>query len=236
MADRLAFRSYVGGLRAAGPLMLAVAAFGVSFGVLARAAGMGVVAPIVMSATTFAGSAQFAAVSILGAGGTLASAAAAAVLLNARYGPIGLSMAPAITGPWWSRLLQSQMIVDETWALAADGRGGFRRGVLLGAGALLYVGWVGGTALGAASGDLLGDPASYGLDAAFPALFLALLVGQLSSKRSKQAAMLGAAIALALTPLSPPGVPIVAAAAACVLGLARDRPDPQDVAPVEGVP
>jgi branched chain amino acid efflux pump len=236
MADRLAFRSFADGLRAAGPLVLAVAGFGISFGVLARAAGMGVVAPIVMSATTFAGSAQFGAVSILGASGTLASAVAAAVLLNARYGPIGLSMAPAITGPWWSRLLQSQMIVDETWALAADGRGGFRRGVLLGAGVLFYVGWVGGTALGVAFGDLLGDPATYGLDAAFPALFLTLLVGQLTSRRSKQAALLGAAIALALTPLTPAGVPIVAAAGACVLGLARDRGGASGRAPVEDVP
>src|SRR4051812_40180314 len=91
-------RSYREGVRAVAPLAVAVLGFGVSFGVLARSAGMGVVAPIVMSATTFAGSAQFAAVSILGQGGTVATAVTAALLLNARYGPIGVSVAPSLEG------------------------------------------------------------------------------------------------------------------------------------------
>ena len=91
-------RSFVAGARAAAPLAIAVVAFGASFGVLARDAGMGVAAPIVMSLTTFAGSAQFAVVSVLGSGGAVAAAIVAAVLLNLRYLAIGVSVAPALRG------------------------------------------------------------------------------------------------------------------------------------------
>ena len=195
--------------------------FGVSFGLLSRTAGMGLVAPIVMSATTFAGSAQFAAASILHAGGTVAAAILAAVLLNVRYAPISISVADLFGGPAPKRLLQSQLIVDESWALAARGGGRFDRTVLLGAGLLLYPCWIGGTALGVLGGDFLGDPARLGLDAAFPALFLALLVPQLAGRRARAAAFAAAALALALVPITPPGVPIIAASAACLIGWRR---------------
>jgi 4-azaleucine resistance transporter AzlC len=214
-------RRHRDGARAAAPLAVAVGAFGVSFGVLARAEGWGLLAPIVMSATTFAGSAQFAAVSVLGAGGTLAAAVAAALLLNARYGPIGVSVAPSLHGPAWSRFLRSQLVVDESWAIAAEGHGRFDARMLVGAGLALYAAWVGGTALGAALGGALAQPETLGLDAAFPALFLSLLAPQVRSRRALGAAVLGGAIALALTPVAPPGVPIVAASLACLLGVRR---------------
>lgn len=198
---------------------MAVFGFGVSFGLLARSAGMSWLAPIVMSATTFAGSAQFAAVSIVGAGGTVTAAVLAAVLLNARYGPIGVSVAPWLEGPAWSRFLHAQLVVDESWAVAAEGEGRFDPKILVGAGLLLYAAWVLGTAVGALGGQALGDPNSLGLDAAFPALFLALLVPQLRSRRALAAAVLGGGIALGLTPVAPAGVPIVAAGAACLLGV-----------------
>jgi 4-azaleucine resistance transporter AzlC len=203
------------------PLAVAVGGFGISFGVLARAAGMGAVSPVVMSATTFAGSAQFAAVSVLDTGGSVAAAVLAAVLLNARYAPIGVSVAPSLGGPWWSRWLHGQLVVDESWVIAAEREGRFNPGVLVGAGITLYVSWVGGTLLGVLFGDLLGDPSRLGLDAAFPALFLALLAPQLTGSRPKVAATLGAAIGLALTPFTPPGVPIIAAGAACFIGWRR---------------
>jgi 4-azaleucine resistance transporter AzlC len=198
-----------------------VLGFGISFGVLARASGLGWLAPVVMSATTFAGSAQFAAVSVLGDGGTIAAAIGAALLLNARYGPVGVSVAPAIAGSWPTRLLHAQLVVDENWALAALPDGGYDRHVLLGAGATLYACWIVGTLVGSLGGDALGDPSRLGLDAAFPALFLALLVPQLRDGRRVTAAALGAGIALLLTPLAPAGVPIVAAAAACLVGVRR---------------
>jgi 4-azaleucine resistance transporter AzlC len=203
------------------PLAVAVFGFGISFGVLARSAGMGWLAPIVMSATTFAGSAQFAAVSIVDAGGTVAAAILAAVLLNARYGPIGVSVAPSLEGPAWSRFLHAQLVVDESWAVAAEGEGRFDVRILVGAGLLLYVSWVLGTAVGVLGGRILGDPNTIGLDAAFPALFLALLVPQLRSRTAVSAALLGGTIALILTPLAPAGVPVIAASAACLLGVRR---------------
>jgi 4-azaleucine resistance transporter AzlC len=202
------------------PFSIAVAGFGVSFGVLARPT-MGRVAPIVMSATTFAGSAQFAAASILSAGGTLAAAVVAAILLNARYGPIGVSVAPSLGGSVWSRLVRGQLVVDETWALSSDGRGGHDPKVIVGAGLVLYAAWVLGTTVGVLFGDLIGDPTRFGLDAAFPALFLALLVTTLDRREAWLAAALGAAIGLGLTPLTPPGVPIIAAALACLVGWRR---------------
>ena len=209
------------GARAIAPIAASALVFGVSYGVLARSAGMGDWAPIVMSATTFAGSAQFAVASVLDAAGGALAAIGAAVLLNARYAALSVAAAPWFDGPPWRRLLESQMIVDESWALSAREGGRFDVPFLVGAGLTLYPCWVGGTALGVLFGDLLGDPAALGLDAAFPALFLALLMPMVRSRRALAAALLGAAIALVLVPLAPPGVPIIAASAACLLGWRR---------------
>lgn len=203
------------------PLIPAIMGFGVSFGVLATAAGLGGGAATVMSLTTFAGSAQFAAVSIVGAGGGVAAAVVAAVLLNARYIALGVSVASVFRGPAVVRLLESQLVVDESWALGSTAPGRFDRRLLLGAGAVCYVFWSVGTAIGALGAGALGDPAALGLDAAFPALFLALLVGQLRTRRAVAAAGLGALVALVLLPWTPPGVPIIAAAAVPLLGLRR---------------
>jgi predicted branched-subunit amino acid permease len=113
-------------------------------------------------------------------------------------------------------------VVDESWAISSEGGGRYNAGVLLGSGLTLYAAWVGGTILGSVLGEALGDPATIGLDAAFPALFLALLAPQLrGGRRPKQVAAVGAVIALALTPVAPPGVPIIAASAACALGWRR---------------
>jgi 4-azaleucine resistance transporter AzlC len=212
---------YRDGAKKVAPIAVAALAFGVSFGVLARASGIASVEAIVMSATTFAGSAQFAVASILGAAGGIVSAIVAATLLNARYAPISVSMAPIFVGSPLRRLLESQLIVDESWAMSRRADGRYDRRLLVGAGLVLYVCWVGGTVVGAIAGDALGDPASLGLDAAFPALFLAILVTQVHSRRALAAAVLGGAIALALLPVAPAGVPIVAAAGACLLGWKR---------------
>src|SRR4051812_43652459 len=181
-------------MRAAAPLAVAVAGFGISFGVLARAEGFGALAPVVMSITTFGGSAQFAAVSVLGAGGGVAAAVLAAVLLNSRYVPLGIAGAPVLRGALVRRLAQSQLVVDESWAIGHRGEGRFDRHMLIGAGVLLYAAWVGGTTIGVLGGDALGDPSKLGLDAAFPALFLGLLVRQVNSRAAIVAALLGGAI------------------------------------------
>jgi 4-azaleucine resistance transporter AzlC len=208
-------------VRAVAPLALAAGSFGAAFGVLAEAAGMGTIAPVVMSATTFAGAAQFAAASVLDEGGSVLAAVAAAVLLNARYAAISLAVAPAFRGGPLRRLLESQLIVDESWAVAQVGGGRIERRVLVGAGLVLFPFWVGGTALGVFFGDVLGDPERLGLDAAFPALFLALLAFQLVNRRTVLAAVAGGLVALVLLPLTPPGVPVIAAGAVCLAGLRR---------------
>jgi 4-azaleucine resistance transporter AzlC len=212
---------YREGARRIAPIGAAAAVFAASFAVLARTADFGAAEAIVMSATTFAGSAQFAAVSILGTGGTVAAAIVAAILLNARYAPISVTVAGEFQGNVFRRTLEAQLIVDESWALSRRADGSYDRRLLVGGGLLLYGCWVGGTALGAAIGDSLGEPESYGLDAAFPALFLALLVPQIRTRPALVAALAGALIAFVLIPFVPPGVPIVAATAACLIGWTR---------------
>jgi 4-azaleucine resistance transporter AzlC len=207
------------GVRAALPLAVAPLLFGASFGLLAVDAGLGALGAVAMSATTFAGSAQFAAASILEDGGGVLAAIVAALLLNARYVPLSLAVASIFPGSRRRRLLESQLIVDESWALAGR-TGRFDYAILAGAGILLYVLWVGGTALGTVVGDLL-DPEAIGLDAAFPALFLALLAPYLRSRRALLTAGVAAAITLVLIPVAPAGVPIVAAAFAALIGLRR---------------
>ena len=208
------------GIKAGLPIALGPLLFGISFGLLAKSTGMGSSASIVFSATTFAGSAQFAAVSVLGAGGSVVAAVVAAALLNARYVPMSFAAAGAFRGRWWLRLLEAQLIVDESWALASRG-GRFRREVLIGAGLLIYALWIFGTTVGTFVGDRLGKPTDYGLDAAFAALFLGLAVPTLRSQRARAAAALGGLIVLVLLPVAPAGVPLVAASAACLLGLRR---------------
>jgi predicted branched-subunit amino acid permease len=209
------------GIRIAAPLLPAAAALGASFGVLAHTAHMSALAAVVMSGTTFAGSAQVAAVSVLGAGGGVAAAVLAALLLNVRYAPIGITVAHAFHGSVLRRFAESQLVVDESWALAGGGTPGFNRRALLGVGGALWVAWVGGTALGALAGQAIGDPSAFGLDGAFAALFTALLAAQLRGQAPIAAATTGALIAAILIPFTPPGVPIIAATAAVLLGWRR---------------
>jgi 4-azaleucine resistance transporter AzlC len=204
------------------PLAAAVGMFGVSFGVLAASEpAFGGVAAIVMSATTFAGSAQFAALSVISAGGQTIAAITAGILLNLRYLPIGVSVAPSMPGGILGRFLASQLLVDESWAVAARPGGRFDVRTLIIAGALIWAAWVGGTAIGVVGGSAIGDPAALGIDGALAALFLALVWPQLHNPTARIAALLGAGIAFGLVPLTPPGLPIIAAAAAALIGLVR---------------
>ena len=198
--------TYREGARRIAPIGAAAAVFAAAFAVLSHTAGFDGLAAIVMSATTFAGSAQFAAASVLETGGGVAAAVAAAVLLNARYAPISVTVGNRFRGSVVRRLLEAQLIVDESWALARRSDGRYDRRLLVG---------------GALVGDRLGDPERYGLDAAFPALFLALLMPQVTSRRALAAALAGGTIALVLIPFVPAGVPIVAATAACFIGWVR---------------
>lgn len=215
-------QSFRQGFRAGVPFAIAGFALAISFGVLAHPV-MGVVAPIVMSVVVFAGAAQFGALAVLAAGGGPLAAVVAGVLLNARYIPMGIAIGPSLEGGPLRRVLIGQGMIDFSWAASARAGGRFDWRFMLGATAPAYPSWVGGTALGVLAGDLIGDPQTLGLDAIFPAFFLALLLsGEASAgRRAVIAALLGAALALALIPLAPPGVPVIAACVAALVGLDR---------------
>jgi 4-azaleucine resistance transporter AzlC len=230
--------SFRAGVRAGIPYAVAALLLAVSFGVVARPV-MGSVAPIVMSAIVFAGSSQFAAVAVLAAGGGAGAAIVAGLLLNARYAPMGIALAPSLRGGPLRRAAIGQAMIDASWAMASRGSGRFDPAFMVGATLPSYPCWVGGTALGVLAGDVIGDPERLGLDALFPAFFLPLLVGELRGGRlAIAAACLGATIALALTPLVPPGVPIIAASAAALLGLAGNDVGPAaaEAEPAEASP
>ena len=202
------------------PLAAASLVLGISFGVLAEPV-MGRVAPIVMSAIVLAGSAQFAATAVLADGGGAATAIVAGVLLNARFLPMGIAIAPSVRGGALRRALTGQAIIDASWALANRGGGRFDVPYMVGATIVNYPAWVAGTAVGVFGGDLIGDPADLGLDAIFPAFFLGLLANELRGALSVGAALIGAVVALALTPFTPAGVPVLAACAGALLALRR---------------
>jgi 4-azaleucine resistance transporter AzlC len=208
-------------VRAGIPYALAGFLLSLSFGVLAREAGFPVLAAIAMSAIVFAGSAQFAAVSIIAAGGGVGAAVAAAALMNSRFLPMGIALAPSLPGGALKRAAQGQTVVDASWAMAARGDGTFDRWFLFGSTAPQYVAWLLGTVTGALGGDVVGDPGRYGLDAIYPTFFLALLFAELRNRRARGVAALGALIALALVPIAPPGVPVLAASLAAFIGLRR---------------
>ena len=201
-------------LMRAAPIAIAVGLFGVSFGVLAVAAGLPGWSAILMSALVFAGSAQFAAVGVLSAGGGVLPAVVAGALLNVRYLATGIAVARAFPGGRLKRTLLAQLVVDETYALGvAAGEPGRPDGrAMLAAGALIYVLWVAGSAVGTVLGPVLGDPRRLGIDAAFPALFTALLWSMLRGHHAVRCALAGAAIALLLAPFTPAGVPLAGAA------------------------
>ena len=211
------------GIRAGLPIAPAALLVGISFGVLAEPV-MGTVAPIVMSAVVFAGSAQFAALAVLAAGGGPGAAIVAGVLLNARYVPMGVALAPSLRGGTLRRAVVGQAMVDASWAMSSRGGGHFDPVFMVGATVPSYPAWVAGTAIGVLAGDLIGDPERLGLDALFPAFFLALLVTELGrGPRAIAAAAIGSALALALAPVTAPGIPVIAACAAALIALRPGR-------------
>ena len=207
------------GVRLGVPFAIAGFVVAVSFGVLARQAGLSAAAAIVMSAIVYAGSAQFTAISILAGGGGVGAAVGAAALMNSRFLPMGVALAPSLPGRAAWRAAQGQTVVDASWALAVREDGTFDRWILFGSSAIQYLTWTSGTILGALGGNLLGDPERLGLDAVYPAFFVALLLAEARTGRARSAAAIGALIALALVPFAPAGVPVLAASLGALLGL-----------------
>ncbi len=212
---------YLAGARASVPFVVATMVLGISFGVLASSLGWGILAPIAFSIMAISASAQFAVAVVLGSGGGVLAAVAAAVLLNARFGPMGVAVAPYLKGGPLRRALEGQTVIDASWALASRGEGRFDREFMIGSMLPQYAAWVGGTAVGVLGEGMIGDLEKLGLDAVFPAFFLILLKNELRSARAVAVALIAAVVALALVPVASPGVPVIAACAAALLGLRR---------------
>ena len=214
-------------------LGLAVGVFGASFGVLATTAGLTVAQACAMSVLVFTGASQFAVVGVIGSGGSLGSALGSALLLAARNAAYGVALAPTLARRSLDRrLLAAQLVIDESaaMAMAHPGRRA-REQAFWTTGAAVFLCWNVATVLGAVAGDAIGDPEALGLDAAFPAGFVALAVPHLRTRAGKVAALGGMLIALVLIPLAPAGIPIVAAALAVVPAVLFAAPPPALRAP-----
>ena len=200
-------------------IALAATPFGLTFGAIARASGLTLWETVGFSVFVFTGSAQFAAVAILSDGGAVVAAVTAGLLLNLRSLAFGVLLAPDLRGPLWWRALVSQLVIDESAAVATseDDSAARRWGFLVG-GMAVFVLWNLSTVLGAVlvpvGGRLIH---TYGLDATIPAAFLGLLWPRLADATQRRVALTGAMIALALTPFTSPGVAVVAAVLAVVI-------------------
>ncbi len=197
-----------------------VGVFGATFGLFAVTGGLSVSKAVAMSLLVFTGASQFAAVGVVASGGSPFAAIGSALLLASRNGVYGLAMSRTLRGRLPLRLLAAQLVIDESTAMAtAQADPDAQTQAFWMTGGAVFVFWNLGTLVGALGGGLLGDPSVYGLDAAFPASFLALLGPHLAKVGGKAAAVLGAGIAVVFTPFLPAGLPILCAALAALVGL-----------------
>lgn len=180
--------------------------------------------PVVMSLVVYAGSAQFSAVGVLLAGGGPLAAAATGLLLNTRTAAFSLAVADTLGKGRLARLVGAHLVTDETVAFALAQSDPVRRRTAFWVSGLgLFAVWNIGVLAGALAGDALGDTARYGLDAAFPAVLVALVLPALRDDAAvRRSAVLGACVALALAPVAPAGVPVLLALAG-LLAFGRRR-------------
>ncbi|WP_406206400.1 AzlC family ABC transporter permease [Kitasatospora sp. NBC_01560] len=193
---------------------LADALVGASFGAISVSGGLPLWVPIAMSVLVFAGGSQFAAVGVILSGGGALAAVVTGLVLNARLLPFGFTVADVLDGPWWRRLLGAQVLTDESVAFALlqpDRRR--RRAAFWLCGIALFVVWNAAVVLGAVAGGFIGDTDAFGLDAAFPAVLLALVLPSLTDRGTRTAALAGAVVAVAATPFLPGGLPVLCALA-----------------------
>lgn len=206
-------------------LGVAVALIGASYGVLAVANGLSVAQTSVMSLLVFTGASQFAAIGVIATGGSAATAVGSGLLLAARNSVYGLALAPMLRGSLARRLLAAHFVLDESTALATaqpDPKAQVRAFWV--SGVAIFAFWNVGTLLGAVAGRALDNPAALGLDAAFPAGFVVLIGPHLRSRAGRQAALLAALLVILTTPFLRPGMPILVAALAILVGL-REAPE-----------
>jgi predicted branched-subunit amino acid permease len=218
---------------------LAVGLSGVAFGAAAVAAGLGMAQACALSLVAFTGASQFALVGVVAGGGNLVAGAVGAVLLGGRNCLYGLRLAETLRVRGWRRLLTAHVVIDETTAVATAQHGPFpARAGFWATAVTLFTVWNLSTLLGALGAARLGSPQTYGLDVVGPGAFLALLWPRLASGGAeRRVAVAAAVVAVATTPLLPPGVPVMLAAVTALAGVVRRRgPRPGDRDEAEPVP
>jgi predicted branched-subunit amino acid permease len=205
---------------------VATGAYGLSYGALGTSAGLSVVQTCALSVLMFSGGSQFALIGVLGGGGNAVSGSASAMLLGARNALYGARLAPVLGLRGVRRAIGAHVVVDESTAVALryepDGAMAARLGFWA-TGLAIFVLWNLSTLVGAVLGNQLGDPRDFGLDAAAPAAFLALLAPRLRGRPPWLTALAGAAVAVAVVPVVPAGVPVLLAALVPVVAVLAGR-------------
>jgi len=201
---------------------LATGAYGLSFGAISVASGLDALQTQALSLLMFTGGSQFALVGVLGAGGGAVAAVLTAWLLGARNSMYALSMAPTLRVSGWRRLAAAEITIDESTAMALSHPEPVTaaRHAFWSTGIAVYVLWNIGTLLGALGAAAIGDPGTLGLDAAIPAAFMALLWPRLVGRSMWALAAAGASVALILTPILRPGLPVLAAGVVALIAAA----------------
>ncbi|WP_129669686.1 AzlC family ABC transporter permease [Phytoactinopolyspora endophytica] len=197
---------------------------GASFGAIAVSAGLPLWLPMLLSVVVFAGAAQFMFVGIVASGGNPVAAVVAGLLLNARHLPFGFTIGDVLGRGWLRRIVGTHLMIDESVAFAlAQREGERRRAAYWACGIGLFICWNLGVAVGAFAGTAISDTDALGLDAAFPAVLLALILPSLRDPAARRAALLGVAVALVTAPFLPAGLPLLLAlVGVLVAGLGRD--------------
>jgi len=194
---------------------ITVGAYGTAFGAAAVANGFSLLQTCLLSLLTFSGASQFAVIGVLGAGGGALSGIATASLLGIRNGVYGVIMAPRLKVKGFKRIIAAQITIDESTAVALGqevrGEKAMRQGFwLTGFGVFLF--WNLFTLAGALGAQAMGDIRAWGLDSAVPAAFLGLVWPRLKTNRDRALAVGCMIFALAMTPILPAGLPIIATA------------------------
>ena len=197
---------------------LAISPFGLAFGALCAESGVGVWEALGFSSLVFGGSSQFAAVSVLADDGTVIAAVTAGLLLNLRSLAFGVSMAPSLKGSLLWRAGVSQLMIDESTAIgSSQSTHELRRYGYLWGGLSVFVLWNATTLIGV---SVLSEAESLitdlGIDATIPAAFLGLIWNKLENVKHRVVALIGAITALILIPITPAGIPVIAAASAII--------------------
>lgn len=201
---------------------VAVAMYGVSFGALGTTTGLTIPQTMALSLLMFTGASQFTLVSTLASGGTALTAVIASWLMGTRNAAYSMRMTPILKTRGFGRLVAVQLTIDESTAmgLAQDEtsyEGRASRLAFWATGLSVYVLWNLATFIGAISVSALGDPKTFGLDAAIAAGLFALVWPQIKSRIEIVVALGGALIALTLTPFVSPGIPVLAAALVAII-------------------